>query len=124
MDLRGAGDCQQALPKRWADQAAFQRINHRENKPVEHDHGTDIEVAFFEEAKIEPPREVTNAVEIIKLIEEGKIKVVEYNTRLPSPFSFNLVLEGYSDILKMEDRHEFLKRMHQEILKEISTKIK
>jgi len=39
---------------------------------------------------------------------------------IPSPFSFNLILESYSDILKMEDRHEFLKRMHNMIKAKIS----
>ncbi|MBI2148589.1 DEAD/DEAH box helicase [Candidatus Woesearchaeota archaeon] len=69
---------------------------------------------------LEDLMDINNTVEILKLIEEEKIKVVEFNTRLPSPFSFNLILESYSDILKMEDRHEFLKRMHDQVRAKIS----
>ncbi len=64
---------------------------------------------------LEDLMDIDNATEILKLIEEGKVKVLEFNTRLPSPFSFNLILQSYSDILKMEDRHEFLKRMHEQV---------
>jgi hypothetical protein len=28
-------------------------------------------------------------------------------------------MQGYSDLLKMEDKMEFMKRMHKEIMKEI-----
>jgi len=38
---------------------------------------------------------------------------------LPSPFALNLILQGYADLLKIEDKIAFLKRMHQEHLKEI-----
>lgn len=61
---------------------------------------------------LEDLMDINNAIEILKLIEQDKIKIVECNTRIPSPFSFNLILEGYSDVLKMEERHEFLQRMH------------
>ncbi len=71
---------------------------------------------------LEDLMDVDNAVEILKLIEEDKIKIVEFNTRIPSPFAFNTVIEGYSDILKMEDRHEFLKRMHYMITAKIGIK--
>jgi hypothetical protein len=50
----------------------------------------------------------------------GKIKVEEVHTEVPSPFAFNLVMQGYVDILKMEDRLEFLKRMHESVLDRIS----
>ena len=36
-----------------------------------------------------------------------------------SPFSFNLVAQGYLDILKMEDRIAFLKRMHEVVMQKI-----
>ena len=37
----------------------------------------------------------------------------------PSPFAFNLVSQGYLDVLKYEDRIEFIKRMHQAIINQI-----
>ncbi|MBS3152601.1 ATP-dependent helicase [Candidatus Woesearchaeota archaeon] len=69
---------------------------------------------------LEDLMDIGHAIEVLKLIEEGKTKVIEFNTMIPSPFSFNLILESYSDILKMEDRHEFLKRMHNMIKAKIS----
>ena len=71
---------------------------------------------------LEDLMDINNATEIIKLIEDQKINIVEFNTRIPSPFAFNLVLESYSDILKMEDRQEFLKRMHENVRAKISLK--
>jgi ATP-dependent Lhr-like helicase len=52
-------------------------------------------------------------------VEKGFVKFEKIETKLPSPFAFNLVLQGYTDIMKMEDKIEFMKRMHREILREI-----
>ncbi len=71
---------------------------------------------------LEDLMDINNTIEIIKLIEQDKIKVVETVTRIPSPFSFNLVLEGYSDVLKIEERHEFLQRMHNLVKAKIGIK--
>jgi len=41
---------------------------------------------------------------------------------LPSPFALNLITQGKTDIMKIEDRMEFLKRMHNNILVKIGLK--
>ncbi len=69
---------------------------------------------------LEDLMDIENTINVIKQVEHGEIKVVECNTRIPSPFAFNLILESYSDILKIEDRHEFLKRMHANVRAKIS----
>ena len=46
------------------------------------------------------------------------------NTKIPSPFAFNLVTQGYTDILKMEDKIEFIRSMHQMVLAKIGKKHK
>ena len=56
---------------------------------------------------------------ILKEIEDGRIKIEEITTRIPSPFSFNLTLQGNMDILKIEEKHEFLQRMHELIMGKI-----
>ncbi|MFA5258946.1 MAG: ATP-dependent helicase [Candidatus Pacearchaeota archaeon] len=61
---------------------------------------------------------------VLRLINDGKIKIEKVKTDLPSPFAMNLVLQGYSDLLKMEDKLEFMKRMHKEIAREIKEKEK
>ena len=63
-----------------------------------------------------------HAEEIIKLIKEGKIKTSIINTSIPSPFAFSLIAGGYDDIIKIEDKHEFLRRMHQMVQAKIALK--
>ncbi len=39
--------------------------------------------------------------------------IEEITTTIPSPFAFNLVLQGRADMMRMEDKTEFLRRMHK-----------
>jgi len=59
---------------------------------------------------------------IIDEINSGRMGVEEMQAGLPSPFAFGLIAEGYSDVIKVEDKHEFLRRMHQEVLARIALK--
>jgi ATP-dependent Lhr-like helicase len=68
---------------------------------------------------LEDLMDIKNAKVVLSWIKEDKIKIEKINTKIPSPFSFNLIMQGYSDLLKMEDKMEFMKRMHKEIMKEI-----
>ncbi len=69
---------------------------------------------------LEDLMDIDSAALILKGIEEGKIKIKQIATNMPSPFAFNLVLQGYLDVLKMEDRIEFIKRMHSYVLAKIN----
>ena len=71
---------------------------------------------------LEDLMDVENAELVLNWIGEGKVEIKKIETKLPSPFALNLVLQGYSDLLKMEDKIEFMKRMHKEIMKEIEKK--
>ena len=62
------------------------------------------------------------ALEVLKGIEKKDIKVEEIQTFIPSPFALNLIMQGYSDILKMEDRQKFLQRMHIMVQAKIALK--
>ncbi len=73
---------------------------------------------------LEDLMDIKNACMAIRWIKNGEVKIEKINTKLPSPFATNLVLQGYSDLLKMEDKIEFLKRMHMEVMKEIDEKNK
>jgi hypothetical protein len=64
--------------------------------------------------------DLDNAKLILKAIGEGKIKIVEKYTKVASPFSFELLLASISDILKMEEKQDFLKRMHMHVIANIS----
>ncbi len=83
---------------------------------------TGQEFPILKEAKrevLEDLMDIKNALSILKGIKKNKIKLKEEIVKLPSPFSHNLVLQGYLDIIKLEDRHEFLKKMHQLVLSRI-----
>ena len=71
---------------------------------------------------LEDLMDAENAQKIIEGIEEKHIKIKEITTSIPSPFAFNLVAQGVSDILKIEERIEFLRRMHKNVLAKIGMK--
>jgi ATP-dependent Lhr-like helicase len=84
---------------------------------------TEPDFPILKEARrevLEDLMDIGNAAEVIRRIAEGRISLVEIDTIMPSPFAFPLVIQGYTDILKMEDRQEFLKRMHSMVLAKIS----
>ncbi|MBS3065025.1 MAG: ATP-dependent helicase [DPANN group archaeon] len=68
--------------------------------------------------------DVKNADLILDKIKNGKSYIKEIETKIPSPFALNLIARGFSDIIKMEDRLEFIKRMHQMTLAKIGQKYK
>ncbi|MEK6859209.1 MAG: ATP-dependent helicase, partial [Nanoarchaeota archaeon] len=71
---------------------------------------------------LEDLMDIERAEMVLRNINDGKIKIEKVQTSLPSPFAMNLVLQGYSDLLKIEDKIEFMKRMHKEIVREIKEK--
>ena len=72
---------------------------------------------------LEDLMDIDNANLVLQWLDQGKIKVKIVDTKLPSPFALNLMLQGQTDLLRMEDRHEFLKRMHDEHLRAIGDKL-
>ena len=71
---------------------------------------------------LEDLMDIENTGKVVASIKKNEIKIEKINTKLPSPFALNLVLQGYSDLLRMEDRIEFMKRVYKEIRKEIGEK--
>jgi ATP-dependent Lhr-like helicase len=80
---------------------------------------------ILQEAKrevLEDLMDIENATFILKQIEEQKILIKEISTTVPSPFAFNLVAQGQTDIMKIEDRIEFIRRMHRNVMAKIGIK--
>jgi ATP-dependent Lhr-like helicase len=69
---------------------------------------------------LEDLMDIDHAAEVLRAIEDGKIQLQEIHTTLPSPFAFGLAFQGYMDVLKIEDRTEFLKRMHEMVVAKTS----
>jgi ATP-dependent Lhr-like helicase len=65
---------------------------------------------------------VDDAEKVLKWVESGEVKIKKIVSPLVSPFGLNLILQGRSDLIKMEDRASFLKRMHELHNKVIASK--
>lgn len=59
---------------------------------------------------------------LVAKVKTNEVAIKEVETQIPSPFALNLIARGYTDILKAEDRHEFIKRMHNMVLAKIGQK--
>jgi ATP-dependent Lhr-like helicase len=71
---------------------------------------------------LEDLMDIEHAKLVLEWIKNKEISIEKINSQLPSPFAFNLILQGHVDLLKIEDRIKFLKRMHKEVMKEIGEK--
>ncbi|MDK2850077.1 MAG: ATP-dependent helicase Lhr and Lhr-like helicase [Candidatus Woesearchaeota archaeon] len=82
---------------------------------------------ILKEAKrevLEDLMDIENAIKVFNDIKDKKITVEQISLPFPSPFATKLVLEGKTDIFRMEDRLKFLKELHQKILVDISRRYK
>jgi ATP-dependent Lhr-like helicase len=68
---------------------------------------------------LEDAMDINNAIKVIQGIEQGFIKIKLLDSAIPSPFAWNIAMQGRMDIMKIEDRLAFIKRMHEEIIKKI-----
>lgn len=71
---------------------------------------------------LEDLMDAPHAKEVLERIERGEIALEEKFLDMPSPFSFTIVLQGYSDILRVEDRQLFLRKLHEQVLRRLSGK--
>ncbi len=62
---------------------------------------------------LEDLMDMHSAKKVLKRIEEGKTEVKMLETKLPSPFALHLILQGHSDLIRIEDKQAFLRRMHK-----------
>ncbi|MBD3247599.1 ATP-dependent helicase [Candidatus Pacearchaeota archaeon] len=62
---------------------------------------------------LEDLMDIENAKKVLQWIRDKRIKIKIIETKLPSPFAMNLVLQGHADLIKMEDKQAFLRRMHE-----------
>ncbi|HLC31129.1 MAG TPA: ATP-dependent helicase [Candidatus Nanoarchaeia archaeon] len=71
---------------------------------------------------LEDVMDIVKAEEVLRWVETAKVKIVRRDLPLVSPFGINLVLQGRSDVIKLEDKASFLKRMHELHLKVIGSR--
>ena len=66
--------------------------------------------------------DVNNAKKVLSWLENEKMKFKVVRTPLVSPFGLTLIMQSHADLIRMEDKAAFLKRMHELHLKEIERK--
>jgi ATP-dependent Lhr-like helicase len=86
---------------------------------------TSADFPVLREAKrevLEDLMDIENAKFVLDMIKDDKIKIDIQHKELPSPFAFNLILQGKADLMKIEDKLEFLRRMHAAVMSRIGEK--
>ena len=63
--------------------------------------------------------DLKHAKEVIEGLDTGEIAVSTYESDIPSPFSHNLLLQGSTDVVKMEDKKERLQNLHSQVMERI-----
>ncbi len=79
---------------------------------------TSKEFPILKETKreiLEDYMDLANSERIVELINKGLIKVEKIESKLPSPFAINLILQSHSDVIKVEDKIDFIKRVYNEM---------
>jgi hypothetical protein len=61
--------------------------------------------------------DLENAKAFVRRVEAGEVRLaVTRGGRLPSPFAFNLVAVGATDVVMMEDRKVLIRKMHERVM--------
>jgi len=68
---------------------------------------------------MEDAMDIKHAEEVIEDLGSGEITYDLREADIPSPFSHNMLLQGSTDVIKMEDRKERLQQMHQQVMDRI-----
>ncbi len=84
------------------------------------------EFPILNEAKrevLEDLMDIANAKKVLGWIKNGKIKLTIDYAKLPSPFALSLIIQGHTDLMRIEDKQEFLRRMYDVYVQEIKNKV-
>jgi len=61
---------------------------------------------------LEDLMDIESAKKVLSWIKDEQVKIKIMDTPIPSPFALNLIIQGHADLIKIEDKQAFLKRMH------------
>ena len=83
------------------------------------------EFPILKEAKrevLEDLMDIQKTKLVLDWINSEKVKISYHTVKLPSPFALGLILQGHMDLMKIEDKQQFLQRMHKVYMDEILKK--
>lgn len=70
---------------------------------------------------MEDAMDIQHAKEVVEGLDSGEITYEVRDTSIPSPFSHNLLLQGSTDVVRMEDKKERLQQLHQQVMDRIES---
>lgn len=71
---------------------------------------------------LEDVMDIFNAEKLVSWIVNNELRIVDSYLQSPSPFAFNLFAQGFSDVVKIQDKQEFLKKLHKKVMETINKK--
>ena len=83
------------------------------------------EFPILKEAKrevLEDLMDIERTKQVLDWIKNEEVTLSYHTVKIPSPFSLNLILQGHLDLMKIEDKQDFLQRMHKVYMQEIQRK--
>jgi ATP-dependent Lhr-like helicase len=70
---------------------------------------------------LEDLMDIKSAQLVLDWIKNKQVGLKVLEAKFPSPFALGLIIQGHSDLIRIEDKQDFLKRMHELHLKEINS---
>jgi len=71
---------------------------------------------------MEDAMDLENAKKVIEWLRQGNMKIEKIDLPYPSPFAFNIFAMGRSELVRIDNRLEFIKRMHAKVMERIGVK--
>lgn len=68
---------------------------------------------------MEDAMDIDHAEEVMDGIADDEIEIEIVTNDIPSPFAHNLVLQGQSDVIMLEDKQERLEQLHDQVMERI-----
>ncbi|MCJ7428986.1 MAG: ATP-dependent helicase [Candidatus Nanohaloarchaeota archaeon QJJ-5] len=68
---------------------------------------------------MEDAMDIDHAEDVIEGIDTGAIELEIVQNEIPSPFAHNLVLQGQSDVIMLEDKQQRLEQLHDQVMERI-----
>jgi ATP-dependent Lhr-like helicase len=68
---------------------------------------------------MEDHMDIQHAEDIVDGLRNDDITYTHISTDIPSPFAHNLVLQGQSDVVMMEDKKKRLQQLHKQVMQRI-----
>ncbi|MBT4935647.1 ATP-dependent helicase [Candidatus Woesearchaeota archaeon] len=81
----------------------------------------DQQFSILKEARREVLEDVMDYEHALEIL-GNNIALEEMFTEIPSPFAIGLIVSGHSDVIKIEDKHDFVRRMHHLVRAKIALK--